>query len=75
MVSTPALVRRNTPPAAWAGDIAAFTKAFAAGQNVGATVVGWITDGPGGLSRGLVVSAAPLAVGSLLAPLQRPLAR
>jgi predicted MFS family arabinose efflux permease len=72
VASTTALVRHNLPAAAWPGGIAAFTIVFAAGQIVGPSLVGWVADGPGGLARGFVVSAAVLAVGALLATLQRP---
>lgn len=75
VAATTALVRHNLAPAAWPGGIAAFTIVFAAGQIVGPTVVGWIADGSGGLLRGFAVSAALLALGALLAALQRPLAR
>lgn len=73
VASTTALVRHNLPPADWAAGISAFTIVFAAGQIVGPTVVGWIADGPGGLARGLLFSAAALGVGALLASRQRPL--
>jgi len=73
VASTTALVRHNLPAAAWPAGIAAFTIVFAAGQIVGPTLVGWVADGPGGLARGFVVSAAALALGSLLASGQRPL--
>jgi predicted MFS family arabinose efflux permease len=73
VASTTALVRHNLPPAAWPGGIAAFTIVFAAGQIVGPSLVGWIADGPGGLARGFVVSAALLALGALLATRQRAL--
>jgi predicted MFS family arabinose efflux permease len=73
VASTTALVRHNLPASAWAGGIAAFTIVFAAGQIAGPTLVGWVADGPGGLARGFVVSAAMLALGSLLATRQRPL--
>ena len=73
VASTTALVRHNLPAVAWPGGIAAFTIVFAAGQIVGPTLVGWIADGPGGLARGFVVSAAALALGALLATRQRPL--
>jgi len=75
VASTTALVRHNTPPAAWPAGIAAFTIVFAFGQIVGPSVVGWIADGPGGLARGFALSAAALALGSVLAALQRPVAR
>lgn len=74
VASTTALVRHNLPQAQWAAGISAFTVVFAAGQIVGPTVVGWIADGPGGLARGLVVSALGLWLGSALAWRQRPLA-
>jgi MFS family permease len=74
VASTTALVRHNLPQATWAAGISAFTIVFAAGQIVGPTVVGWIADGPGGLARGLVFSAAALWVGAALASRQRALA-
>jgi predicted MFS family arabinose efflux permease len=74
VASTTAFVRHNLPAAAWPAGIAAYTIVFAAGQIVGPVFTGWIADGPGGLLRGLAVSAALLALGSLLAALQRPLA-
>ena len=73
VASTTALVRHNLPPGAWAAGISAFTTVFAAGQIVGPTVVGWIADGPGGLARGLVFSAAALWLGALLAIRQKAL--
>jgi len=73
VASTTALIRHNLPPAAWPGGIAAFTIVFAAGQIVGPSAVGWVADGPGGLARGFVCSAAALALGSLLAWRQKPL--
>lgn len=73
VASTTALVRHNLPPAQWAAGISAFTVTFAAGQIVGPTVVGFIADGPGGLARGLVFSAAALWLGAGLALRQRAL--
>jgi len=75
VASTTALVRHNLPAAAWPSAISLFTIVFAAGQIVGPALVGWISDGEGGLLRGFAVSAALLAAGSLLALGQRPLAR
>jgi predicted MFS family arabinose efflux permease len=75
VASTTALVRHNAEPAAWPAGIAAFTIVFAVGQIVGPSLVGLIADGPGGLSRGLAVSAAALALASLLGLMQRALAR
>lgn len=73
VASTTALVRHNLPASQWAAGISAFTIVFAAGQIVGPTVVGLIADGPGGLARGLVFSAASLWLGALLAARQRAL--
>ena len=73
VASTTAFVRHNLAPVQWPAGISAFTIIFAAGQIVGPTVVGWIADGPGGLARGLVYSAAALWLGALLAWRQRPL--
>ncbi|MBC7379536.1 MAG: YbfB/YjiJ family MFS transporter [Burkholderiaceae bacterium] len=73
VASTTALVRHNLAQAGWAAGISAFTIVFAAGQIVGPTVVGWIADGPGGLARGLVFSAAALWLGAAFASRQRPL--
>jgi len=74
VASTTALVRHNLPPAQWATGISAFTIAFALGQIVGPTVTGYISDGAGGLARGLVASAVTLWLGAALAMRQRPLA-
>ena len=71
--STTALVRHNLPPSAWGAGISAFTVVFAVGQMVGPTMVGWIADGPGGLPRGLIYSAAALWLGAALAWRQRAL--
>ena len=73
VASTTALVRHNLPPAQWAAGIGAFTIVFAAGQIVGPTMVGWVSDGPGGLARGFVLSALALGMGAGLALRQRPL--
>lgn len=73
VASTTALVRRNLAQALWPAGIAAFTIVFAIGQIAGPTLVGWLADGPGGLPRGFMWSAAALAMGALLALGQRPL--
>jgi len=73
VASTTALVRHNLPAPQWAAGISAFTIVFAFGQIVGPTFVGWIGDGPGGLARGLAVSACALWVGALVALRQRAL--
>lgn len=73
VAATTAFVRHNLPPAAWPAGISAFTIVFAAGQIVGPSITGWVADGPGGLARGFVLSAAALALGALLGLRQRPL--
>ena len=73
VASTTALVRHNLAPTQWASGIAAFTTIFAAGQIVGPTMVGWVSDGSGGLARGFVLSALALWLGAILALGQRPL--
>lgn len=72
VASTTALVRHNLPPSQWAAGIGAFTTVFAAGQIAGPAIVGWIADGPGGLTRGLGFSALALWLGALIAMRQRP---
>jgi predicted MFS family arabinose efflux permease len=75
VAATTALVRHNLPAAAWPAGITAFTIVFAAGQIAGPTVVGYVADSAGGLLRGLAISAGVLALGAVLASLQRPLTR
>jgi len=75
VAATTALVRHNLPAAAWPAGITAFTIIFAAGQIVGPTVVGHVADGAGGLLRGLALSGGVLALGAVLASLQRPFGR
>ncbi len=74
VASTTAMVRHNQPAPAWPAGIAAFTMVFAAGQIIGPTLVGWLADGPGGLSRGFALSSLALALGAVLAWRQKPLA-
>jgi MFS family permease len=73
VASTTALVRHNLPAEQWAAGIGAFTIVFAAGQIIGPVIVGWISDGPGGLARGLIVSTIALWLGALLASRQNAL--
>lgn len=73
VASTTAMVKHNLPASQWATGISAFTVIFAIGQIAGPTVVGWIADGPGGLQRGLVFSAAALFLGALVAWQQKSL--
>jgi predicted MFS family arabinose efflux permease len=73
VASTTALVRHNLAPSGWAAGIGAFTIVFAAGQIVGPSLVGLITDRFGGLRAGFALSAAVLAIGALVATRQKPL--
>jgi MFS family permease len=69
--STTAFVRFNYPSEMWPTAIAAMTISFGVGQTLGPIVVGAITDALGSLSYALNVSAALLALGAVLALLQR----
>lgn len=71
VASTTMLVRHNLPAQSWARGISAFTTIFAAGQIFGPTAVGWISDGPGGLKLGLMISAGMLFVGAAFATRQK----
>lgn len=73
VASSTSLVRHNLPSEDWPAGISMFTIVFAFGQIVGPTIVGWISDGAGGLQRGLIFSAIALFSGALIAILQRPL--
>jgi predicted MFS family arabinose efflux permease len=72
VASTTAMVKHNLVPSQWAAGISVFTVIFAVGQIIGPTMVGWIADGPGGLQRGLLFSAAALLTGAVLAWQQKP---
>lgn len=73
VATTTVFVRHNLPQSQWVAGIAVFTSLFAVGQVVGPTLIGWISDGRGGLARGFVISAGILLLGSMLAWLQKPL--
>ncbi|MEJ7139417.1 YbfB/YjiJ family MFS transporter [Comamonadaceae bacterium SL12-8] len=75
VASTTALVRHNLAPGAWMAGIGAFTLIFAAGQVIGPTLTGMVSDGAGGLRLGLLFSALTLWAGAALALLQKPLAQ
>jgi MFS family permease len=74
VASTTVLVRHNLPQESWSSAISVFTVVFAFGQIVGPVLVGWIADGPGGIERGLIVSAMALFIGAALASRQKALA-
>jgi len=73
VATTTVFVRHNLPQSQWVAGIAVFTSLFAVGQVVGPTLIGWVSDGRGGLARGFVISAGILLLGSILAWLQKPL--
>ncbi len=73
VASTTAFVRHNLPDGLWVRGIGLFTVVFAWGQIVGPTMVGWIADGPGGLTQGLWASALTLGLGAVLAWRQKTL--
>jgi predicted MFS family arabinose efflux permease len=73
--STTAFVRFNYPPAAWPTAIAAMTIAFGAGQTLGPTATGAITDALGSLSYALNAGAAMLALAAIASAFQGRLAQ
>lgn len=62
--------RRAAPPHAWTAMIGALTVAFGIGQSIGPLLSGALSDGPGGVTAGLWVSVAILAVSSVIAATQ-----
>ncbi len=74
VASTTALVRHNVAATHWGRWIGAFTIAFALGQIVGPSLVGWVADATGGLRAGLACSAGVLLLAAVAAWWQRPLA-
>jgi MFS family permease len=73
VASTTAFVKHNMPEQQWVGGITVFTSIFAAGQIIGPTVTGWISDGQGGLAQGLILSGCALLLGGLIALKQKSL--
>lgn len=71
VASTTAFVRLNYPPAAWPKAIGIMAVIFGLGQTLGPFATGAVTD-LFGLSYGLVLSAATLAIGMVLCACQRP---
>ncbi len=74
VASTTALVRHNLPEPEWGQWIGALTIAFASGQIVGPSLVGWVADLAGGLRAGLACSAGVLLLAAIAASRQKPLA-
>ncbi|MFC4535803.1 YbfB/YjiJ family MFS transporter [Sphaerisporangium dianthi] len=65
------IARRMLPPAGWTAGIALLTVAFSIGQAVGPLASGLLSDGDGGIARGLWLSAALLIVAAAAALFQR----
>ncbi len=65
------LARRVLPPHGWTAGIAFLTVAFSVGQAVGPLVSGLLSDSAGGITKGLWLSVALLALAALIAPFQR----
>jgi predicted MFS family arabinose efflux permease len=70
-VAVTALGRRAAPPQAWTAAIGAMTVAFGIGQCIGPLVAGRLSDGPGGIRAGLLLSAVLLALGAVVGAFQR----
>lgn len=73
VATTTVFVRHNLPQSQWVAGISVFTTLFAVGQVVGPTLIGWVSDGAGGLINGFIISAAILLMGSVLSWTQKPL--
>jgi predicted MFS family arabinose efflux permease len=65
------IARRMLPRGAWTAGIALLTVAFSVGQAIGPLVSGLLSDRPGGITRGLWLSAVLLVVAAGVALFQR----
>ncbi len=65
--------RRNLPPEAWGRAIGLFTVVFACAQTIGPWAAGLLGDLSGSIGVSLLVAAAVLIVGALVALWQKPL--
>lgn len=66
--------RRNLPSKHWTTALAYLTAAFGLGQSIGPVLAGLLSNGPGGIRSGLILSAAILIVSILIALAQRDVA-
>lgn len=66
------IVRRALPSAAWAWGIALFTIFFSVGQAFGPLISGLMADRTNSLTGGFLLSVLFLAMGAILALLQKP---
>ncbi|MFD1930103.1 YbfB/YjiJ family MFS transporter [Nonomuraea mangrovi] len=65
------IARRMLPASGWTAGIALLTVAFSVGQAVGPLLSGLMSDGEGGIARGLWLSAGLLVLAALTALVQR----
>ncbi|MCC5968923.1 MAG: YbfB/YjiJ family MFS transporter [Pararhodobacter sp.] len=65
--------RRNLPPQAWGRAIGLFTVVFACAQTIGPWAAGLLGDLTGSIGASLLVAAAVLGAGALVALRQKPL--
>lgn len=65
------IARRMLPASGWTAGIALLTVAFSVGQAVGPLLSGLMSDGEGGIARGLWLSASLLVLAALTALFQR----
>lgn len=70
VTSTTALVRKGRPEAKWPRAIAGFTIAFGLGQSVGPLLGGYVGDSFGGLQATIMLGAALVAAGCVVALFQ-----
>lgn len=73
--SVTAMVAKALPKPAWGSGMATFTIVFGAGQVIGPVATGWLADLTGSLRPGLAASVAVLALGAVIALMQREPAR
>ncbi len=74
-LSVTAMVTKALPKPAWGSGMATFTIVFGAGQVVGPVATGWLADLTGSLRPGLGASVAVLALGAVIALMQREVVR
>ena len=65
------LAKRALPKQAWGSAVATFTIVFSMGQIIGPVATGWLADQFGSLRIGLAPAVGVLAVGALIALVQR----
>ncbi|MBP2702619.1 YbfB/YjiJ family MFS transporter [Microbispora sp. RL4-1S] len=65
------IARRMLPASGWTAGIALLTVAFSVGQAVGPLLSGLLSDGDGGIARGLWLSAVLLVLAAVAALFQR----